>query len=136
MLVRKLAARPDLDVPLFLGALLLPVATFMLCSVVPPLDFTRALAHNGKPGYGVVLLCPDVPARYQPARQRPECPPSWAGTPMQNDGVPCDASFGGCCTKLQYTLKGLVTSAMVVGITMGWWCRDPCQNHGIDCLTL
>lgn len=62
MLVRKLAARPDLDIPLFLGALLLPVATFMLCSVVPPLDFTRALAHNGKPGFGVVLLIGSVVA--------------------------------------------------------------------------
>ena len=62
MLVRKLAARPDLDVPLFLGALLLPVATFILCSVVSPLDFTRALAHNGKPGYGVVLLIGSVVA--------------------------------------------------------------------------
>ena len=62
MLIRKLAARPDLDIPVFLGALLLPVATFMLCSVVPPLDFTRVLAHNGKPGYGIVLLIGSVVA--------------------------------------------------------------------------
>ena len=38
---------------------------------------------------------------------------------MQNDGVPCDASFGSYCIKVQYTLKGLMTSAMVVGVTIG-----------------
>ena len=38
---------------------------------------------------------------------------------MRNDGVPCDASFGGNCINVQYTLKGIMASAMVVGVTVG-----------------
>ncbi|MBN6744288.1 hypothetical protein JKG41_04240 [Acidithiobacillus sp. MC2.1] len=30
--------------------------------------------------------------------------------------MPCDASFGIDCIKIQYTLKGLIASAMVVGV--------------------